>query len=230
MYLSGSKNRKHSALHKTGELGILWTPKNRFRMDGVKVWAADNGCFTDTYPGDDEFMALLESLTPHRDRCLFVAAPDVVGDAKRTLALFPEMAQRIREAGWPVALVGQDGMESEEVDWTEVDWLFVGGSTEWKLGQGALDLCRQAKQHHVRIHVGRVNSWKRYRYSFEHLGAETVDGTFLAFGPDVNLPKVLSWMERQRNIERQQVMDFDTEEKMNTPDSPLDGHQQPRNH
>ena len=64
------------------------------------------------------------------------------------------MARRIRAAGCPVALVGRDGMENREVPWALVDWLFVGGSTGWKLGEGAEALIRQAQTHGKRVHVG----------------------------------------------------------------------------
>jgi hypothetical protein len=41
--------------------------------------------------------------------------------------------------------------------------------------------------------IGRVNSGKRYR-RFAELGADSCDGTFLAFGPRANLPKLLGWV------------------------------------
>jgi hypothetical protein len=40
--------------------------------------------------------------------------------------------------------------------------------------------------------MGRVNSGRRWQYA-EALGCDTVDGTFLAFGPDENLPRLRSW-------------------------------------
>ena len=41
--------------------------------------------------------------------------------------------------------------------------------------------------------MGRVNSLRRYRYA-QAIGCTSVDGTFLAYGPDVNLPELLSWV------------------------------------
>ena len=194
MYLSGSINATMSADLATGRIGFLKTPNNgNLVHDGIAVWALDNGCYTESYPGDDAYLALLDRLADHRGRCLFVAAPDVVGDAAATLALFPSMAARIRAAGWPVALVGQDGMESLPLPWDDFDWLFVGGSTEWKLGAGAESLIRQAQAHGKRVHVGRVNSAVRFR-RFRSLGCDSADGTFIAFGPDVNTPKVRRWV------------------------------------
>lgn len=193
MYLSGAKNAAIAADLAAGGIGLLRTPGNRYTLEGVAVWALDNGCFTGAYPGDGAYLALLDELEAHRDRCLFVAVPDVVADADATLARFPDMAARIRARGWPVALVGQDGMEARPVPWQAVDWLFIGGSTEWKLGAGAADLIRQARARGKRVHVGRVNSWRRFA-RFAALGCDTADGTYLAFGPDTNAPKVRAWI------------------------------------
>ena len=180
-----------------GVIGLLQTPQNRYSLEDVKVWAMDNGCFTESYPGDDAYLALLDKYSEHRERCLFVAAPDKVGDAAETLRRFEPVAERIREAGYPVALVGQDGMENLDVPWRLVDWLFVGGSTDWKLGEGARALISQAKEQGKRVHVGRVNSRKRYNL-FRELGCDSADGTFIAFGPAVNTPKVLSWVQEEQ--------------------------------
>lgn len=193
MYLSGVKNAAIAADLAAGSIGFLKTPAVGNSLDGVAVWAVDNGCFTDRYPGDDAYMDFLTGLEHRRDSCLFVAVPDVIGDAPATLARFPGMAARIRAAGWPVALVGQDGMEHLPVPWDAVDWLFVGGSTEWKLGRGAIALIRQAQAHGKRIHVGRVNSSQRFA-RFASLGCDTADGTYLAFGPHTNAPKLRGWI------------------------------------
>lgn len=193
MYLTGSRGPAVAAELTAGTIGLLQTPGTRYRLDGVAVWAMDNGAFTGKYPGDDAYLGLLDRLVEHQPRCLFVAAPDVVGDAPATLALLSDMARRIRARGWQVALVGQDGMEHLPVPWDLVDWLFVGGSTGWKLGRGAHALIRQAQAHGKRVHVGRVNSGRRFA-RFHALGCDTADGTYLAFGPDVNLPRVRSWL------------------------------------
>lgn len=193
MYLSGAKNAHITADLASGGIGLLQTPSSRYSLEGVAVWAVDNGCFTNAYPGDDAYMALLARHAAHRDRCLFVAAPDVVGDGPATLALFPPMAARIRAADWPVALVAQDGMTPDLIPWDACDWLFIGGSTEFKLGPDAVRLIHAAHRHGVRVHVGRVNSGTRFA-RFAALGADTCDGTYLAFGPAVNAPRLRSWI------------------------------------
>lgn len=192
-YLSGAVNRTMRDDLANGNIGLLQTPASSYALDGVAVWALDNGAYTGNYPGDAAYMRLLDRLDGHRSRCLFVAAPDVVGDAAATLARFPPIAVQIRAAGWPVALVAQDGMTPDAVPWTDVDWLFIGGSTDWKLSHAVVDLIRAAQTRHVRVHVGRVNSWRRY-HRFAGLGCDSADGTFIAFGPDKNIVHVYRWL------------------------------------
>ncbi len=43
------------------------------------------------------------------------------------------------------------------------------------------------------VHCGRVNSLKRLRYAAS-IGCQSADGTFLAYGPDRNLPVLLGWL------------------------------------
>ena len=198
-YLSGSKNSAHEHLYADGTIGLLKTPATGYSVANVKVWALDNGAFTDQYPGHEAYLQLLDRLEPHKDRCLFVALPDVVGDARATLQRSHEIWHQVRvEKGWPVALVLQDGMQDHPVrsfiPWDALDWVFVGGSDEFKLGPGARSLCSEAHARGVKIHVGRVNSLKRFAYARDALHADTADGTALAFNPSARLPEVLSWL------------------------------------
>lgn len=192
IYLSGSKSPATTTEMATGRLGLMLTPNNGYALDGVAVWALDNGCYTNAYPGDDAYMALLDRLEPHRARCLFVTAPDEVGNAEVTLERFTVMAPRIKAAGWPVALVTQDGMTLDRIPWANVDWLFIGGSTAYKLGHITEQVIAHANRLAIPVHVGRVNSWRRYNH-FRALGASSCDGTYIAFGPGVNTPTVMRW-------------------------------------
>lgn len=187
-------NSKHRPLYENGTLGHLKTPSTGYLIGHVKVWAMDNGAFTGKYPGDDAYIERLQRHLPDLDRCLFAAAPDVLYNARATLERLPSMSPRIRSLGYPVALVGQDGMHDLEVPWHLVDWLFVGGSNEWKQGPGGEELIRQAHNNGKPIHIGRVNSRKRFRWAHQQ-GASSCDGNYLGFGPEVNLPKLLSWFQ-----------------------------------
>lgn len=193
MYLSGAIKPSMRPYLEAGTLGGLYQPSaGQGRHGGV--WAADNGCFNaDTYLGDDAWMTWLKRQTDHLDTCLFAVAPDVVGDHDATLARSLPWLPQIRALGYKAAFVGQDGAAIETVPWDEFDVLFIGGSTDFKLGAVARGLVAHARALGKDAHMGRVNSEKRLRYA-KHIGCTSADGTFIAFGPDVNLPRVLSWL------------------------------------
>lgn len=125
----------------------------------------------------------------------------------------------IRALGVPVALVCQNGLTPDMVPWTDIDWIFLGGcrwcpgcgwwpdftttigdtcpdcgheTTEWKVSAAAHRLAIAARERGKRVHMGRVNSRRRWTVA-GLFGCDTADGTFLAFGPDVNLPRLLRW-------------------------------------
>ena len=174
-----------------GELGCIVTPKQGNRIPDGAIYCADNGVFGKGYPGEDAWWAWLSSLPA--ERCVFAVAPDVVGDAAATLAASMPWLSSIRGLGMPAALVAQDGLESLPVPWEEFDVLFIGGSTEWKLGRHARALIADAKKRGKEVHMGRVNSAQRLRYA-AGIGCDSADGTYITFGPDENLPKVLGWL------------------------------------
>lgn len=197
MYLSGALVREARPHLDAGQIGLLNTPKNKYAVQQGWTWAADSGLFNAaTYVGDDAYMEWL-GRQPHRESCLFATAPDVLGDAAATLARSAPYLPRIRAMGYPVALVTQDGLTPNMVPWADIDWLFLGGTDRHKLGQEALALIRAARDRGVPVHVGRVNSGRRYA-RFAALGCASADGTCLAFGPQANLPKVLAWAHRHR--------------------------------
>jgi hypothetical protein len=180
-------------------LGFIDTPAQGNKRPGGVVWCADNGCFGKGYPGDEKWLAWLAKNANASADCLFATAPDIVGDAAGTLERSAPFLPMIRALGYPAALVAQDGLEDLEVPWGEFDVLFIGGSTDWKLGAAARDLIAQAKARGKGVHMGRVNSERRYRYAHE-LGVDSVDGTYLTFGPDINLPKLLAWSRVENQL------------------------------
>lgn len=147
------------------------------------VWAADTGCFSPRVVFSLE--RYLEWLQAHRAfaaTCLFATAPDVVGDAAATMERSRPVLPLIRVAGYPAALVGQDGLEALSVPWDELDWLFVGGTTAWKLGPAACRLAKEARRRGKGLHMGRVNSARRLLYA-RSLDCDSTDGTHMAFNP-----------------------------------------------
>lgn len=176
-----------------GLLGQIATPAAGNRVHPGVEWIADNAVFAGRYPGNEAYLAWLAERAPYAADCRFVVAPDVVADAAATLALSAPMLPRIRALGFPVALVAQDGLEDLDVPWDAFDCLFIGGSTEWKLGPAARRLTAEARRCGKWVHMGRVNSRQRLQYAAA-IGCDSADGTYLAFGPGRNLPTLLSWL------------------------------------
>jgi hypothetical protein len=211
-YLTGSATAEleHGLAHSFG-IGLLVQPGNSYHLKVKRYpfWAADNGAFSSKGGFDHvRFVTMLHrpELRAAAASCRFVVAPDVlrvlpcrtvIGDAAATLAQFPAWAREIRSLGYPVALVAQDGLENmlRDVPWHLVDVLFIGGSTEWKLSEGARRCVEAARARGKASHMGRVNSGKRFALA-QSWGVDTADGTFLAFGPQKNLPRLLSWLEQ----------------------------------
>lgn len=176
---------------KAGLIDCIVTPKQGNKIpDGVWL-SADNGCYGKGWPGEDAWWAWLQTLPA--ERCRFAVAPDVVGDAAATLERSLPWLAEIRSLGIPAAFVAQDGQEHLPVPWDQFDVLFIGGSTEWKLGRHARTLVAEAKLRGKSAHMGRVNSLQRLRYA-NAIGCDSADGTYIAFGPDLNLPKALGWV------------------------------------
>jgi hypothetical protein len=204
LYMANPCSARVRAAMTAGRLGMITTPAQGNRRPPGALWCADNGCGPGRhgigagYPGDEAFLTWLAHLAADPAdpgalaACRFAVAPDVVADAAATLARSAPFLPAIRDLGYPVALVAQDGLEDLQVPWDDIDALFIGGSTEWKLGQHAHRLGAEAKRRGKWLHMGRVNSARRFAIA-ELLGCDSVDGTYLTYGPDTNLPDVLTW-------------------------------------
>jgi hypothetical protein len=195
IYLSGCYQKQFE-----GHVGgFLKTPEIGNRLPAGTTWAADTGLFSPRAKYSDErYLKWLDK--QERAACLFATAPDVPFDWAGTWARSLPMFEPIRALGYKVAVVAQDGAEDDPaLDWSLFDVLFIGGSTEWKISKGSLALSSRAQALGKWVHVGRVNSAKRY-INAALLGADSADGNFLRFGPDVNLPKLKRWTEQARRM------------------------------
>mgnify|MGYP001592752891 CR=1 FL=1 len=153
-------------------------------------WAMDNGAFS----GFDEgcFIRMIEQFADVPG-CLFVTAPDVVGDAAATLTRWPFWSRLIRGLGHLPAFVAQDGLRTHcDVPWEELGALFVGGSTAFKESRDARTLCGIAKARGIWVHWGRVNGKRRYEMA-KIAGADSIDGTGFSMFPDTNIPLIAEW-------------------------------------
>ena len=88
-------------------------------------------------------------------------------------------------------------MQPQHVPWDDIDAFFIGGTTEWKLGNAAALLAHAARLKGKLVHMGRVNSLKRLRLA-EAMGCHSADGTFGAFAPDQDIPRIRRWVEELR--------------------------------
>ena len=158
------------------KVGQLLTPLTRYKLrDPSRPWAIDNGGFKQLdIPG---LKSLLKREEHHRANCLFVAAPDIVGSAQRTLELF-DLFEPVLD-GWQIALVCQDGQETLPIPWARIGAVFIGGSTNWKCSGHVEAIIKTAKIFGKWVHVGRVNHPDRFAH-FEALGADSCDGTGIA--------------------------------------------------
>lgn len=164
--------------------GVLTTPKHGGVVKGIKQgrrFAVDNEAFTKEFD-PMVFFQFLEMLRAYIELTLFVTCPDLVGNARLTLEKFEQWGHKIRALGWPVAFVAQDGQEDLDFP-AEFDWLFIGGSTEWKLSPAADECISRAKKLGKRVHIGRVNGQRRF-WHFRMVGADSADGTMIRFERD----------------------------------------------
>lgn len=158
-------------------LGRLLQPRHyssveRTALSGIP-WAADNDCFQGL--DASAYVRMLDRLSG-LPGCLFVTVPDVVGDANATLELWGQWSECVSERQLPTAFVLQDGISSDCVPWDDCDAVFVGGSTEWKLGDTAADLVREANERGKWSHMGRVNTLRRIIYA-QSIGCKSIDGS-----------------------------------------------------
>ncbi|WP_203823171.1 hypothetical protein [Paractinoplanes ferrugineus] len=203
---------------RNGLLDQITTPASQNLLEPDAAWCADNGIYSQAYPGDGQYLRWLSTL-PGPARCRFAVAPDVVADHNATLERSWPMLRRIREAGLPVALCAQNGATPDDLPWDYIDAVFLAGIVEcvpcgwvpsvaylpldgcpnghqlaeWKTSDIAWRIAAEAKAHGKWVHMGRVNTRNRMLKA-KAMGCDSADGTYLAFGPDQNLPSLLSWL------------------------------------
>lgn len=183
---------------RQGLIGQICTPAAGNAVVPDVEWCGDNAAFTGGYPGDAPFLDWLDARGQYAHDCRFVVAPDVPFDAAGTLARSTPMLAPIRAAGYPVAFAAQNGAEDlDMVPWGDIDVLFLAGDTAWKVGSHAHTLTAEARRRGLWVHMGRVNSMRRLQIAAA-MGCDSADGTYLAYGPDINLERLLGWLGSMR--------------------------------
>lgn len=194
IYLSGALPKEPHLKQMLKDAGIGFmatpTPHGQYKL-GEPGWvaAADNGCFSSNWK-ENKWKQWLDKWpsTP-----LFTVVPDVVGDALQTRLLWDIHSGYVKAIGHKATYVLQDGETGNLIPWDELDCIFIGGTTEYKLSDTARRITGEAKDRNKHVHMGRVNSTKRMRLAFMW-GVDSVDGTFIKFGPDVNTPKLIDML------------------------------------
>lgn len=175
-------------------LGRLIQPRHtssieRTAAEGIP-WAADNDCFQGLH--EERFVRMIDRIAG-LPGCLFVSCPDVVADAGATAALFEKWAPELEKRGLPIALVAQDGLELDAIPFDRIAAVFIGGSTEWKIGPEAARIARAAKARGKWVHWGRVNSRRRFELIRATGAADSFDGSKWARFRKTYLDQGLAW-------------------------------------
>lgn len=180
-------------LIQPGTANYLKTGPDYYDLVGI-----DNGCFSPEGQARfniDSYARLINSTLNAfgEDAVMFATARDVPMNWTATLELSLPMLPMIRKLGAPAALVVQDGATVGNIPWSELDVIFIGGSTEWKLSDEALSITKAARYLGKRIHMGRVNSLIRARTALR-FGCDSMDGTFLKFAGPNGVEILLDWL------------------------------------
>lgn len=176
-----------------GTLGQLVTPDVGNLPLPDAVVAIDNGCFPyRDRPDEWDPAPWVRCLARTPPSAKFAVVADVVFNHARTLERWGEWAPIVKHLGHRAAFALQEGGTAADIP-EDADALFIGGSTEFKHSPITVEAVDYARSRGMWTHLGRVNSLRRLRWA-ESLGVNSVDGTFLAHGPDVNLPKLLRWL------------------------------------
>lgn len=178
-----------------GRLGCIITP-HQGNVSFPDEWdvIADNGCFSNRWT----FQHWHDWLLGLHRGVRFAVCPDVFDPTgapchEATVERWREYGPMMQRHGFRAAFVCQVGATAETVPW-ECDAIFLGGTTSWKLGADASAIVAEARRRGVWAHMGRVNSQRRLTAA-RSMGCDSVDGTYLTFGPDVNLPRLLAWLD-----------------------------------
>ena len=165
-----------------GKIGWMISPGGFKEPRSWLPYAIDNGKFSawgsEEPWNEQDFFDLLDRCQLARYKPDWVTVPDEVTDREKTLWLWNQYERRVRQYGWRLAFVVQDGMTPNDVP-ESADVIFVGGTTKWKWRNAAL-FCATFP----RVHIGRVNWVDKLEYC-ERIGAESCDGTgFFRGGAD----------------------------------------------
>lgn len=176
-YASRTGTRRNLAALRAAGWRLLVSAAAPWRTEGFR-YGIDNGAWSAFQSGKpfdfDAFCGCVDQLGAGADFCI---TPDIVGEGRQSLNLSTTWLPWVLERTRLALIAVQDGMTPDDVRpllRLRVG-LFVGGTTEWKLGTLPLwgSLARETNTY---LHVGRVNTARRIRYCAS-VGAHSFDGT-----------------------------------------------------
>lgn len=168
-------------------------------------WILDNGQYRDKWTWT-LWWKFLQAMLSYTDRCLGIAIPDRFSwiDKRNkiprsdnhilTLHYFKVYHQIVKDLGYPVALVTQDGMTPEMIPWHLIDCLFVGGTDYHKRQLEADALISEAKRLGKWVHIGRVQAGSTMLTYWPQ--ADSFDGTTLIKNPIQQVKSINNGLDR----------------------------------
>jgi hypothetical protein len=182
--------------YESENIGVLLTPDARQDISKCKgYWAVDNSCYSGFTPS--KYFSVLDYIGQQdRSKLAFITIPDVVADVDKTLEQFslwhPVLSNRYPDYPWAIVL--QDGITEGQVPWDKIAAVFIGGTTEWKLGIEAARLAKIAKGKGKWVHMGRVNTEQRIQYA-EAIGCDSIDGSSFSMFANTHIPWAMAKLE-----------------------------------
>ena len=170
-------------------------------MRNGAVWMIDNGMWTGKWT-ETTWLRELEKFRHYRSTCVGVVIPDKLGDWQATNVLFEEYAPAVRDMGYRVAYVAQNGITIPWTPWGLFDTLFVGGPDSVN---GRMDRAIVAHEAFLRglwVHVGRINSGVAMA---KWPNACSYDGTTLAKHPTYQLKRIMQGINQLRAQQKYQL-------------------------
>ena len=179
-------------------MGWMMSPAGLRDPKGLP-FALDNGMYhaPDCLPvgmkGLPHFYRMLERAIGWNP--MFVTVPDVPYRADESRLLSRKHKQHIMaEFGeMPLAVAVQDGAIESDLDGYQ--WVFVGGSTDWKWST-ARWWSEAAKKRGMNVHIARVNTHERIQHCID-IGADSADGTGIWRGDRGQLARVVAALTQE---------------------------------
>lgn len=159
------------------------------------IWAIDNLRFSHSGKkwNEKRWLFSLESRAKFSN-CLFATVPDVLCDHQNTLKEWNKWNKIVKRFGYKTAFVLQNGATEDTIPWHELDALFIGGDTEYKMSDQSFYFAGVARSMGKHVHVGRINTPSRYNAWKDH--ADSCDGTFIVRNPTENIKKLKAMISK----------------------------------